>query len=109
VGLAVGEDLRSGKFRATGKSRCTIGHRRRLVERAATELARRTAAVLRVAFLASSALEWVSTFAIGMVAMYVGATLLITDLAGAGALAAVLASGAGRAHPHGRLGPDRRC
>ena len=47
-----------------------------MVERAATELAHRTAAVLRVAFLASSALEWVSTFAIGLVAMYVGATLL---------------------------------
>jgi ATP-binding cassette subfamily C protein CydD len=46
------------------------------VERAATELAQRTTAVLRVAFLASSALEWVSTFAIGLVAMYVGATLL---------------------------------
>jgi ATP-binding cassette subfamily C protein CydD len=46
------------------------------VERAATELAHRTAAVLRIAFLASSALEWVSTFAIGLVAMYVGATLL---------------------------------
>ena len=53
-----------------------IGHQRRLVERAATELAHRTAAVLRIAFLASSALEWVSTFAIGMVAMYVGASLL---------------------------------
>jgi ATP-binding cassette, subfamily C, bacterial CydD len=53
-----------------------IGHQRRLVERAATELAQRTTAVLRVAFLASSALEWVSTFAIGLVAMYVGATLL---------------------------------
>ena len=53
-----------------------IGHQRRLVERAATELAHRTVAVLRVAFLASSALEWVSTFAIGLVAMYVGATLL---------------------------------
>jgi ATP-binding cassette subfamily C protein CydD len=53
-----------------------IGHQRRLVERAAIELAQRTAAVLRIAFLASSALEWVSTFAIGMVAMYVGATLL---------------------------------
>jgi ATP-binding cassette subfamily C protein CydD len=53
-----------------------IGHQRRLVERAATELAHRTTAVLRVAFLASSALEWVSTFAIGLVAMYVGATLL---------------------------------
>jgi ATP-binding cassette, subfamily C, bacterial CydD len=53
-----------------------IGHQRRLVERAATDLAHRTAAVLRIAFLASSALEWVSTFAIGMVAMYVGATLL---------------------------------
>ena len=53
-----------------------IGHQRRLVERTATELAHRTAAVLRIAFLASSALEWVSTFAIGMVAMYVGATLL---------------------------------
>jgi ATP-binding cassette, subfamily C, bacterial CydD len=53
-----------------------IGHQRRLVERAATELAHRTTAVLRVAFLASTALEWVSTFAIGLVAMYVGATLL---------------------------------
>lgn len=53
-----------------------IGHQRRVVERAAGELARRTVAVLRVAFLASSTLEWVSTFAIGMVAMYVGATLL---------------------------------
>jgi ATP-binding cassette subfamily C protein CydD len=53
-----------------------IGHQRRLVERAAAELAQRTTAVLRVAFLASSALEWVSTFAIGLVAMYVGATLL---------------------------------
>jgi len=53
-----------------------IGHQRRLVERAAIELARRTTAVLRVAFLASSALEWVSMFAIGMVAMYVGITLL---------------------------------
>ena len=53
-----------------------IGHQRRLVERAASELAHRTAAVLRIAFLASSALEWVSTFAIGLVAMYVGATLL---------------------------------
>jgi ATP-binding cassette subfamily C protein CydD len=53
-----------------------IGHQRRVVERAATELAQRTVAVLRVAFLASSALEWVSTFAIGLVAMYVGATLL---------------------------------
>ena len=53
-----------------------IGHQRRVVERAAAELARRTVAVLRVAFLASSTLEWVSTFAIGMVAMYVGATLL---------------------------------
>jgi ATP-binding cassette subfamily C protein CydD len=53
-----------------------IGHQRRLVERAAAELAHRTVAVLRVAFIASSALEWVSTFAIGLVAMYVGATLL---------------------------------
>ena len=53
-----------------------IGHQRRLVERAATELADRTTAVLRIAFLASSALEWVSTFGIGLVAMYVGATLL---------------------------------
>jgi ATP-binding cassette, subfamily C, bacterial CydD len=53
-----------------------IGHQRRLVERAAAELAHRTGAVLRIAFLASSALEWVSAFAIGMVAMYVGATLL---------------------------------
>jgi ATP-binding cassette subfamily C protein CydD len=53
-----------------------VGHQRRVVERAAIELARRTTAVLRVAFLASSALEWVSTFAIGLVAMYVGATLL---------------------------------
>jgi ATP-binding cassette, subfamily C, bacterial CydD len=61
-----------GTLRALG----AIGHQRRLVERAATELAHRTAAVLRIAFLASTALEWVSTFAIGVVAMYVGATLL---------------------------------
>jgi ATP-binding cassette subfamily C protein CydD len=53
-----------------------IEHQRRVVERAARELARRTAAVLRIAFLASTALEWVSTFGIGMVAMYTGATLL---------------------------------
>ncbi|MCW2670392.1 MAG: thiol reductant exporter, ATP-binding protein CydD [Frankiales bacterium] len=53
-----------------------IEHQRRVVERAAHELARRTAAVLRIAFLASTALEWVSTFGIGMVAMYTGATLL---------------------------------
>jgi ATP-binding cassette subfamily C protein CydD len=53
-----------------------IGHQRRLVERAATELGQRTMAVLRVAFLATTVLEWVSTFAIGLVAMYVGATLL---------------------------------
>ena len=61
-----------GTLRSLG----AIGQQRRLVERAASELAQRTVAVLRVAFLASSALEWVSTFAIGMVAMYVGATLL---------------------------------
>ncbi|MDX6256934.1 MAG: ATP-binding cassette, subfamily bacterial CydD [Frankiales bacterium] len=53
-----------------------IERQRRVVERAAHELARRTMAVLRVAFLASTALEWVSTFGIGMVAMYTGATLL---------------------------------
>ncbi|MGX7678594.1 ABC transporter ATP-binding protein/permease [Jatrophihabitans sp. DSM 45814] len=53
-----------------------IRHERRAVERAANELSRRTAAVLRVAFLASTALEWVATFAIGVVAMYTGATLL---------------------------------
>jgi ATP-binding cassette subfamily C protein CydD len=61
---------------STLRSLGAIGRQRRVVERAATELAQRTSAVLRVAFLASSALEWVSTFAIGMVAMYVGATLL---------------------------------
>jgi ATP-binding cassette subfamily C protein CydD len=53
-----------------------IEQQSRVVERAAHELARRTVAVLRVAFLASTALEWVSTFGIGMVAMYTGATLL---------------------------------
>ncbi|HET6501738.1 MAG TPA: ATP-binding cassette domain-containing protein [Amycolatopsis sp.] len=53
-----------------------LGTQRRVVARAAAELAARTSAVLRVAFLASTALEWVSTFAIGMVAMYTGATLL---------------------------------
>jgi ATP-binding cassette, subfamily C, bacterial CydD len=53
-----------------------IEQERRVVERAARELARRTVAVLRIAFLASTALEWVSTFAIGVVAMYTGATLL---------------------------------
>jgi ATP-binding cassette subfamily C protein CydD len=53
-----------------------IDHQRRVVQRAAHELARRTVAVLRIAFLASTALEWVSTFGIGLVAMYTGATLL---------------------------------
>jgi ATP-binding cassette subfamily C protein CydD len=53
-----------------------IGHQRGVVERAAAELARRTVAVLRVAFLVSTTLEWVSAFAIGLVASYVGATLL---------------------------------
>jgi ATP-binding cassette, subfamily C, bacterial CydD len=53
-----------------------VGQQRRVVERAASELARRTTSVLRIAFLASSTLEWVSTFAIGIAAMYVGATLL---------------------------------
>jgi ATP-binding cassette subfamily C protein CydD len=53
-----------------------IEHQRRVVQRAAHELARRTVAVLRIAFLASTALEWVSTFGIGLVAMYTGATLL---------------------------------
>jgi ATP-binding cassette subfamily C protein CydD len=53
-----------------------IDHQRRVVERAAHELSRRTVAVLRIAFLASTALEWVSTFGIGLVAMYTGATLL---------------------------------
>jgi ATP-binding cassette subfamily C protein CydD len=53
-----------------------IEHQRRVVERAAHALARRTVAVLRIAFLASTALEWVSTFGIGVVAMYTGATLL---------------------------------
>jgi ATP-binding cassette subfamily C protein CydD len=66
------------RLQATSSLRAlgAIGHQRRLVERAANELARRTTAVLRVAFLASTALEWVSTFAIGVVAMYTGATLL---------------------------------
>ncbi|MCW2523151.1 MAG: thiol reductant exporter, ATP-binding protein CydD [Frankiales bacterium] len=66
------------RLQATSSLRAlgAIGHQRRVVERAANELARRTAKVLRVAFLASTALEWVSTFAIGVVAMYTGATLL---------------------------------
>jgi ATP-binding cassette, subfamily C, bacterial CydD len=71
-----GQVLERLQTMGTLRSLGAIGQQRRLVERAASELAQRTVAVLRVAFLASSALEWVSTFAIGMVAMYVGATLL---------------------------------
>jgi ATP-binding cassette, subfamily C, bacterial CydD len=76
VALLSGQVLERLQTMGTLRSLGAIGQQRRLVERAASELAQRTVAVLRVAFLASSALEWVSTFAIGMVAMYVGATLL---------------------------------
>jgi ATP-binding cassette subfamily C protein CydD len=76
VALLSGQVLERLQTMGTLRALGAIGQQRRLVERAASELARRTVAVLRVAFLASSALEWVSTFAIGMVAMYVGATLL---------------------------------
>jgi ATP-binding cassette, subfamily C, bacterial CydD len=71
-----GQVLEQLQAMSTLRALGAIGHQRRLVERAATELAQRTTAVLRIAFLASSVLEWVSTFAIGLVAMYVGATLL---------------------------------
>jgi ATP-binding cassette, subfamily C, bacterial CydD len=76
VGQLSGQVLERLQAMSTLRALGAVGHQRRVVERAATELARRTTAVLRVAFLASSALEWVSTFAIGLVAMYVGATLL---------------------------------
>jgi ATP-binding cassette subfamily C protein CydD len=76
VAYLSGQVLERLQAMSTLRALGAIGHQRRLVERAATELAHRTAAVLRIAFLASSALEWVSTFAIGLVAMYVGATLL---------------------------------
>jgi ATP-binding cassette, subfamily C, bacterial CydD len=76
VALLSGQVLERLQAMSTLRALGAIGHQRRLVERAATELAHRTTAVLRIAFLASSALDWVSTFAIGLVAMYVGATLL---------------------------------
>jgi ATP-binding cassette subfamily C protein CydD len=71
-----GQVLERLQAASTLRSLGAIERQRRVVERAAHELARRTGAVLRIAFLASTALEWVSTFAIGVVAMYTGATLL---------------------------------
>jgi ATP-binding cassette, subfamily C, bacterial CydD len=76
MGQLSGQVLEHLQAMSTLRALGAIGGRLRLVERAATELARRTTTVLRIAFLASTALEWVSTFAIGLVAMYVGATLL---------------------------------
>ena len=46
------------------------------IERASTALADRTMAVLRIALLSSAALEFFSTFAVAMVATYVGLSLL---------------------------------
>jgi ATP-binding cassette subfamily C protein CydD len=71
-----GQVLERFQAMSTLRALGAIGHQCRLVQQAATELADRTAAVLRIAFLASTALELVATFAIGMIAMYVGATLL---------------------------------
>jgi ATP-binding cassette subfamily C protein CydD len=76
IGELSGEVLERLQAASTLRALGAIDHQRRVVERAAHELARRTVAVLRIAFLASTALEWVSTFGIGLVAMYTGATLL---------------------------------
>jgi ATP-binding cassette subfamily C protein CydD len=76
IGELSGQVLERLQAASTLRALGAIDHQRRVVERAAHELARRTAAVLRIAFLASTALEWVSTFGIGLVAMYTGATLL---------------------------------
>ncbi|MEA2157763.1 MAG: ATP-binding cassette, subfamily bacterial CydD, partial [Solirubrobacteraceae bacterium] len=76
IGELSGQVLERLQSASTLRALGAIEHQRRVVERSAHELARRTVAVLRVAFLASTALEWVSTFGIGMVAMYTGATLL---------------------------------
>jgi ATP-binding cassette subfamily C protein CydD len=76
IGELSGQVLERLQAASTLRTLGAIEHQRRVVERAARELARRTVAVLRIAFLASTALEWVSTFGIGMVAMYTGATLL---------------------------------
>jgi ATP-binding cassette subfamily C protein CydD len=76
IGELSGQVLERLQAASTLRSLGAIGHQRRVVERAARELASRTVAVLRIAFLASTALEWVSTFGIGVVAMYTGATLL---------------------------------
>jgi ATP-binding cassette subfamily C protein CydD len=76
IGELSGQVLERLQAASTLRALGAIEHQRRVVERAARELARRTMAVLRIAFLASTALEWVSTFGIGLVAMYTGATLL---------------------------------
>jgi ATP-binding cassette subfamily C protein CydD len=76
VGELSGQVLERLQAASTLRALGAIEHQRNVVERAASELARRTVAVLRIAFLASTALEWVSTFGIGLVAMYTGATLL---------------------------------
>ncbi|MDT4915243.1 MAG: ATP-binding cassette, subfamily bacterial CydD [Pseudonocardiales bacterium] len=76
IGELSGQVLERLQAASTLRALGAIEPQRRVVERAARELARRTVAVLRIAFLASTALEWVSTFAIGVVAMYTGATLL---------------------------------
>ncbi|HEY3713057.1 MAG TPA: ATP-binding cassette domain-containing protein [Jatrophihabitantaceae bacterium] len=76
IGELSGQVLERLQAASTLRALGAVEHQRGVVERAARELARRTVAVLRIAFLASTALEWVSTFAIGVVAMYTGATLL---------------------------------
>ncbi|MDQ1749328.1 MAG: ATP-binding cassette, subfamily bacterial CydD [Pseudonocardiales bacterium] len=76
IGELSGQVLERLKAASTLRALGAIENQRRVVQRAAHELARRTVAVLRIAFLASTALEWVSTFGIGLVAMYTGATLL---------------------------------
>jgi ATP-binding cassette subfamily C protein CydD len=76
IGELSGQVLERLQAASTLRALGAIEHQRRVVERAAHELARRTVSVLRIAFLASTALEWVATFGIGVVAMYTGATLL---------------------------------
>jgi ATP-binding cassette subfamily C protein CydD len=53
-----------------------VEHEAAEVDRAAAELATRTQRVLRTAFVSSAALEYVSTFAIGLAAMYIGLNLM---------------------------------
>jgi ATP-binding cassette, subfamily C, bacterial CydD len=64
------------KGAATLQALCAAGRERRTVRDAADELAQRTMAVLRVALLSSAALEALVTYAVAVVATYIGLVLL---------------------------------